>query len=53
MYIHLKYFAEHGDQVMFLQAEIDDGIHKEMILTDVSVELREKLVPFILSFQAE
>lgn len=53
MRVHIKYEAAQENQVMPLQVEIEDGHHKEIILTNVSVGFREKLVPFLLSFEAE
>lgn len=50
--IHAKYKAEPSDQTMELLVEVEDGITREIVLTNVSIELREKLVPFLLSFEA-
>ena len=51
MKLHVNYKAVPSDQAMELHVEIEDGEKREVILTNVSIELRKELVPFLLSFE--
>lgn len=52
MRLNIKYKTAPSEQTMGLLVEIEDEDYREIILTDVSIELREKLIPFLLSFEA-